>query len=69
MSADMSALGWYVAAAFFALWFIEHVGGRFVRDELRAELKDAHDLLRTIFKAAYNPKPTRHLRSVDGGVS
>lgn len=36
---------------------------------VESELKDAHALLRSIFKAAYNPKPARHLRSVDGGAS
>lgn len=36
---------------------------------VESELEAAHELLRAIFKAAYNPKPTRHLRSVDGGAS
>lgn len=52
------ALGWYVAAVFFAWWFIEHIGGREIRDELRDRLAQAEhtrDLALDVLRAVMRP--------------
>lgn len=59
----MTAIAFAFATLWFALWLIEHVGGREQRDDLRLRLMIAeHE--RDVARSMAHPS-RRHLRSVD----